>query len=154
VKYYTETMTKIILNEESGELETQLFTRDIKQKNRGKQGWTKMYKNGYDMVMLNLNSKLEMKLFISIRDSFTRNRVEVNISQVKLVKEFNTTKATVSRFIKKLVEIGFLIKISRGIYRMNPFIYVPYQEDAFRLQEEWKGLSENIEVGDKSQLDR
>jgi len=88
VKHYTETMTKIILNEDSGELEKQLFTRDVKQKSRGKQGWTKMYKNGYDMVMLNLNSKLEMRLFIAIRDSFTRNRVEVNISQVKLVEEF------------------------------------------------------------------
>lgn len=142
MKYYTETMTKIILNENTGELETELFTRDVKIKSTGKQGWRKMYKNGYDMVMLNLNSKLEMKLFISIRDSFTRNRVEVNLSQKKLVEEFNTTKSTVSRFIKKLVEIGFLMKIDRGIYRMNPFIYLPYQEDAFVLQEEWKRLNE------------
>lgn len=142
VNHYTETMTKIILNEESGELERQLFTRDVIPKSRGKQGWTKMYKNGYDMVMLNLNSKLEMRLFISIRDSFTKNRVEVNISQVKLVEKFNTTKSTVSRFIKKLVDIGFLMKIERGIYRMNPFIYVPYQDDALLLQEEWEVLEE------------
>ena len=141
MKHYTETMTKIILNEDSGELEKQLFTRDVKQKSRGKQGWTKMYKNGYDMVMLNLNSKLEMRLFIAIRDSFTRNRVEVNISQVKLVEEFNTTKSTVSRFIKKLVEIEFLMKIDRGVYRMNPFIYVPYQEDALMLQKEWEEMA-------------
>ena len=142
MNHYTETMTKIILNEESGELERQLFTRDVIPKSRGKQGWTKMYKNGYDMVMLNLNSKLEMRLFISIRDSFTKNRVEVNISQVKLVEKFNTTKSTVSRFIKKLVDIGFLMKIERGIYRMNPFIYVPYQDDALLLQEEWEVLEE------------
>jgi predicted transcriptional regulator len=65
-----------------------------------------MYKNGYDMVMLNLNSKLEMKIFIAIRDSFSRSKIEINISQVKLAEKFNTTKSTVNRFIKKLVEIG------------------------------------------------
>ena len=126
MKHYTESMTKLVLNETSGELETQLFIRDIEVKNSGKQGWTKMYKNGYDMVMLNLNSKLEMKIFIATRDSFSRTKIETNISQVKLAEKFNTTKLTVNRFIKKLVEIGFLIKIERGIYRMNPFIYISY----------------------------
>ena len=100
-----------------------------------------MYKNGYDMVMLNLNSKLEMKIFIAIRDSFSRSKIEINISQVKLAEKFNTTKSTVNGFIKKLVEIGFLIKIERGIYRMNPFIYVPYQADAPFLQAEWTELT-------------
>ena len=141
MKHYTESMTKLVLNETSGELETQLFIRDIEVKNSGKQGWTKMYKNGYDMVMLNLNSKLEMKIFIAIRDSFSRSKIEINISQVKLAEKFNTTKSTVNRFIKKLVEIGFLIKIERGIYRMNPFIYVPYQADAPFLQAEWTELT-------------
>ena len=143
MNHYIESMTKLVLNEESGELESQLFIKSIEKKNSGKQGWTKMYKNGYDMVMLNLNSKLEMRLFIAIRDAFTRNRVEVYISQVKLAEELNTTKSTVNRFVKKLVDIRFLMKIDRGIYRMNPFIYVPYQDDASRLQEEWSLLSED-----------
>ena len=142
-------MTKLVLNEKTGELETELFIRDMRVKNRGKQGWTKMYKNGYDMVMLNLNSKLEMRMFIAIRDSFTKNRVETSISQVKLAKEFDTTKSTVNRLIKKLVEIEFLMKIERGIYRMNPFIYLPYQDDAQLLQEEWKELNDNLGVGEK-----
>ena len=145
MEYYTESMTKLVLNEESGELESQLFIRDIKRKNSGKQGWTKMYKNGYDMVMLNLNSKLEMRLFIAIRDSFTKNRIEVHISQVKLAKEFDTTKSTVNRFVKKLVDIKFLMKVDRGIYRMNPFIYVPYHVDAPLLQQEWEDLSEDTD---------
>jgi len=143
MKYYTESMTKLVLNEESGELESQLFIKSVEIKNSGKQGWTKMYKNGYDMVMLNLNSKLEMRLFIAIRDSFTKNRVEVHISQVKLAEEFNTTKSTVNRFVKKLVDIKFLMKIDRGIYRMNPFIYVPYQVNAHLLQQEWEDLSDD-----------
>ena len=141
MKYYSESMTKLVLNEESGEIEKQLFTRDVeKKKYRGKQGWVKMYKNGYDMVMLNLNSKLEMRIFIEIRDSFSKNRVEVSISQVELAKKFDSTKSTVNRLIKKFIEIEFLFKVERGIYRMNPFIYVPYQADAQILQEEWKEL--------------
>jgi len=142
MKYYTESMTKLVLNEESRELEAQLFIRDRERKNSGKQGWTKMYKNGYDMVMLNLNSKLEMRMFISIRDSFTKNRVETSISQVKLAEELGSTKSTVNRFVKKLVEIDFLMKIERGIYRMNPFIYIPYQADALFLQSEWEKLKQ------------
>jgi len=110
-----------------------------------------MYKNGYDMVMLNLNSKLEMKIFIEIRDSFTKNKVEVNLSQVELAKKFDSTKSTVNRLIKKFIDIEFLIKIERGIYRMNPFIYVPYQADAQILQEEWKELIEdNIHTTDRA----
>ena len=61
MKHYTESMTKLVLNETSGELETQLFIRDIEVKNSGKQGWTKMYKNGYDMVIFYPKSQDNLK---------------------------------------------------------------------------------------------
>ena len=44
------------------------------------------------------------------------------------------------RFFKCWFYLVGVPKVERGIYRMNPFIYVPYQADAQILQDEWKEL--------------
>ena len=141
MKNYSESFVKTVLNESTGELESHRFTRDIRYNKTKKQGWLAMYKNGYDEVMMILNSSLEKSIFISIRDGFTKAQTEVNISQVNISKKFNTTKPTVNRLIKKLCEVGFLMKIRRGVYRMNPYILVPYQADGLKLQQDWDVLT-------------
>jgi len=140
MKHYSNSIVKRVLNTDTGELEPIRFTQDIQYNQGKKRGWVPMYKNGYDEVMINLGSKLEHKLFIEIRDMFTSRNTEVAISQVDLANRFDSTPPTINRLIKKLLEIEFLLKIRRGVYRMNPFILIPYQADGYKLQEEWDEL--------------
>ena len=41
-----------------------------------------------------------------------------------------------------MLEINLLMRIDRGIYRLNPFAYLPYQSDGALLQKEWLRLKE------------
>ena len=140
IKHYTESFVKQVLDERTGEVVPERYVKDTVFKANGKQGWVKMYKNGYDEVMLKLNSNLEMNLFIEIRDRFTRTQEEVHFSQKDMADKFSTRPQTVNKLVKKLSNVGFIAKVSRGVYRMNPYILVPYQADANKLQEEWDSL--------------
>jgi hypothetical protein len=40
--------------------------------------------------------------------------------------------------LKILVEEQYLMRVHRGIYRLNPFVYLPVMSDAQLLQSEWK----------------
>ena len=138
-QHYTESFVKQVLNE-NGEIVSERFTKDNTYKKNGKQGWVKMYKNGYDEVMMSLKSDLEKNIFIYIRDMFTKNQDEVSMSQAELASMFNTTAPTVNRFMKKMEQVGFLFKARKGVYRMNPYILTPYQAETQRLQDEWDKL--------------
>jgi len=144
MKHYTKSIFTKILNEETGELESKRFIEDASYSKTIKQGWKIMYAR-YDEVVLSMNSQLETKLMIAIRDSFTKNNVEAFISQKKLAKLYYTTPSTVNRLVKKLVDIDFLLKIDRGIYRLNPYSYLPYQANGLLLQKEWDELKSKIE---------
>jgi hypothetical protein len=52
------------------------------------------------------------------------------------------TKSNLKRGFK-MVESDLLMRIDRGLYRLNPFAYLPYQSDGALLQKEWLGLKEN-----------
>jgi hypothetical protein len=142
MKYYTESLMKTVLNKETGELEDHRFIKDTVYRKDKKQGWIAMYKNGYDEIMMSLKSDLEKRLFIDIRDRFTKNKKVVAINQTSLAKKYDTTKSTVNRFIKKMKDIDFLYKTDDG-YMMNPFMIIPYQADGLELQNEWKELHTN-----------
>ena len=145
-QHYTESFVKQVLNE-NGEIVPERFTKDNAYKKNGKQGWVKMYKNGYDEVMMSLKSDLEKNIFIKIRDMFTKNQDEVSISQTDLASIFKTTSPTVNRFMKKMEQIGFLFKVRKGVYRMNPYILTPYQSETQRLQDDWdKLIKEQIDI--------
>jgi hypothetical protein len=138
--YYSEIITKQILNEQTGEIEKVSFTKDAQITNNGKGGWRKMYTNGYDEAMFQLKSTLEMKLFVDVRDRFTATKSRVAINQAKLARQYNSTPATINKFFKKMIQVGFLTKDDEGAYLMNPFIFIPYQADAKKLQDEWTAL--------------
>jgi len=82
-----------------------------------------------------IKSQKDMKLFTWITYQFTSNQIEVNISYSKCSIKISENKY--KRMIKRLVDLDYLMRISRGVYRLNPFVYVPYKADASELQKEW-----------------
>ena len=114
--------------------------------NSGKRGWRKMYLQ-YDEIILGMNSKLETRLMLKIRDSFTKHKMLANINQKELAAQFETTPPTVNRLVKKLVSLEFIYKVDRGIYMMNPYIILPYQANAKEWQDEWEKITKDETCG-------
>ncbi len=130
------TSTFINTVDKNGVLDNREFVERTIYKPNGKQGWVKMYRNGYDKVMLSLTSRLEMVLFIHIRDSFTKHKELVGFNQTKIAEKFGSTRPTVNRLFRKLIKNNFIRKTD-GVYRMNPYIFAPYHTDLDGLQGRW-----------------
>jgi len=99
-----------------------------------------VYVNNYDDVLVNLKSSKEIEIFLAIKKMFTKSRSEVGFVQSELAKKMNVSRVKVSTIIRMLISIGFIKKVTRTTYRMNPYIYLPYQADGSALQEEWDEL--------------
>ena len=98
-------------------------------------GFNIIYHKAYEEVMEEVvNSKKELKLFNWITNKFTYQRVETPLpfSEVDFI-----SKRQFSVMLKSLVDLNYLKRISNGVYRLNPFIYLPYRADSETLQKEW-----------------
>jgi hypothetical protein len=51
-----------------------------------------------------------------------------------------TTRATLSKFITRLVGYNFLMELEDKQYMMNPFMHLPYHANAKELQDEWMDI--------------
>jgi hypothetical protein len=137
----TRIISECILNKETGELETKDF-REVKESKKIKGGFSMVYHKDYDEILKEtVFSNKEMILFIWIREQFTYQRVETYITY-SLAKEdgIDISKRQFSTMVKRLVENKFLKRIKRGIYRLNPYIYLPYKAEASVLQKQWNEL--------------
>jgi len=111
------------------------------RKSRGIKGGFSMVYKSYDEVLSKcVKSNLDYKIILAIRNKFTYKRVEVVISFTTLAQKMNTSKQKVTKLIKELVEEGLLLRIDKGTYRLNPFMYIPYRADGEELQQEWNQL--------------
>lgn len=129
-----------VLNENTGELEYKQFIEQ-KQSKHIRGGFQMVYKS-YDEVLLNIvKSALDLKLIVGIRNKFTKSRIEVVLSKSDIATEFNTSPQKVSKLIQDMVTNKLLLRVDRGIYRLNPFMYIPYMSDAATLQAEWNQLT-------------
>jgi len=90
-KHYSKSKVFSVLDQSTGEVETTEFIEKVQYKPNGKQGWTKMYRAEYDEIMLSLSSKLEMQMFIYIRDSFTRTNELAVFNQTNNAEKFQKT---------------------------------------------------------------
>ena len=133
-------VTKKVLNESSGELEDVVFKQEIKRK-RIRGGFMLTYKTYDDVVIDIIRSQLDLKTIVYIRDLFTKNRTENVLSKSDIADNMNISPQKATSIIKKMVEHELLMRVSRGIYRLNPFMYVPFRADGSELQEEWELLS-------------
>ncbi len=99
-----------------------------------------VYKSYDDIQVSLLKSSKDIEVFLIIRDKFTYARIESNISAVTISKTLNISVPKVSRLIKSLVDNDFLMRVDRGIYRLNPFMFIPYKSNAELLQKEWREI--------------
>lgn len=140
MEYITKSsiITKKVLNEETGEL----VSTDFKEENKTKSirgGFVLMYYKSYEEITeAAITSNKDLKLFNWITNQFTKGKVDVPI--VHSICTIDVSQPKFSKFIKLLVQLEYLKRTARGIYRLNPFVYVPYQAKADELQREWKSL--------------
>lgn len=131
-------ITHKVLNDNTGELESKDFM-EIQKRKLVKGGFILMYYKSYEQITESvITSNKDLKLFHWITNQFTKNRIESAITHTACTVDVSQPKF--SKFVKQLVELNYLCRVSRGIYRLNPFVYVPYQSNAETLQAEWLTL--------------
>jgi predicted transcriptional regulator len=134
-------ITKQVLNENTGELESKVF-REEKETKRLRGGFTMIYHKSYEEITEQaIKSNKDIKLFNWITGRFTYQRIEVPLQHSTC--ELDISQPQFSRMIKKLIELNYIKRVSRGIYRLNPFIYLPFKSDGQLLQQEWNQLQQN-----------
>ena len=134
-------ITKRVLNEETGELESKDFA-EIITKTKMAGGFNLLYINKYQEVMSKVCvGKTSTAVLIWVQSSFTARQTEVNLSFLEAKKYIpKLSKGKYFQVLHQLLEIGFIKKIKIGRYRMNPYIYLPYKADGVQLQKEWNEL--------------
>ena len=98
-----------------------------------------IYHKSYEQITEEaIKSNKDLKLFNWITNRFTYNKVEVPLVFTECT--IDVSQPQFSRMIKQLNELDYIMRVSRGIYRLNPFIYVPFRASAEELQHEWKTI--------------
>lgn len=134
-----QSITHKILNETTGELEPKQFDEIVKKK-RIKGGFRMIYKSYDDALLTIVKSTKDLELVIFIRDMFTYRQVEVNLSTSYLQEHTGMAKSKITEVISRMVAAELLRKVRRGVYKLNPYMYVPFRADAETLQAEWLNL--------------
>ncbi len=129
-------ITKSVLNNKTGEIKDEEFIQKKSIMESCKGGWRMVYTD-FDYVLLNMKSPNEIKILLKIRDLFKASLSIVVINKTNMSKKMGTTRATLSKFITRLVQYDFLIELEDKQYMMNPFMCIPYKSSAKELQNEW-----------------
>lgn len=132
----TQSITHKVLNETTGELEPKQFD-EISKRKQIKGGFRMVYKSYDDALLDVIKSTKDLELLILIRDMFTYKQVEVSLSTTHLHESTGIAKSKITEVISRMVSADLLRKIRRGVYRLNPYMYVPFRADAETLQAEW-----------------
>jgi len=133
-------ITQQVLNENTGELEHKKFVDTTKYVDGGRGGWSRMYKD-YDSAVIDIvSSKKDLSIVISIRDSFSAKRIENVLSKTDIAKEHEISMQKATKLLGSMVTAKLLKRVARGVYRLNPFMYLPLRANAAELQKEWKDL--------------
>lgn len=134
-------VTKRVLNEDTGELEQKDFKEIKNNRKKIRGGFNMIYHKNYEEVLESVvKSQNDIILFNWITNKFTHKKTIVSLSYKDLQSEISQPQF--SRMIKKLTEQKYIFRIQRGLYKLNPFIYLPYKANAEELQKEWKELTE------------
>lgn len=132
-------ITKTFLDDDTGEFKIKDF-KEVTESKRLKGGFMLVYKD-YDSAVCDVvNSKKDLQVLIAIREMFTYCKVEIGISPTELAKKELISKVKVVTILSKMVEVGLLLRVRKGIYRLNPFMYLPYRSEGDVLQREWNEL--------------
>ena len=103
-------------------------------------GEKSMTHQDFDYVLISMKSPKEIKILLDIRILFKSLKSIVVINKTTMCKKMETTRATLSKFITRLVGYNFLMELEDKQYMMNPFMYLPYHANAKELQDEWMDI--------------
>ena len=99
----------------------------------------------YDEILLKvIKGEKDLRVFLEIKNRFTKTKIEIPLNARKISEKLEVSTPKVSSVISKMVEADMLMRVERGIYRLNPFAYIPYQSSS-DLQKEWLELKKMIE---------
>jgi predicted transcriptional regulator len=135
-KIITEYRLETTYNQDKEEL-TQDKWKKIST-HKSKNGWRKYYMDALD-IYDNCNSNLENRMARYFIENIRRGFI-LEVNYKILMDKFECSDKKAKTFIKKMKDIGF-IKGARGLYKTNPFMYIPYgeqDEDIHKAQLEWK----------------
>jgi hypothetical protein len=133
-------ITKQVLNETTGELESKVF-KEEKTRTTIRGGFNLMYHKSYEQVIESvMRSNTDTKLFNWITNQFTYQKVEVPLIYADC--EIKVAQSKFSTFVKRLLDEGYLMRVSRGVYRLNPFIYIPFKANGPELQSQWNEIKQ------------
>ena len=135
-----DSITKKVLNESSGELEPKEF-HEVKYRKQIKGGFGMFYRSYEEAVENLISSKLDFTIWLEIKNQFTYARIEVVLSATELSKKLNCSRQKVSMIIGKAADEGLIMQVSRGTYRLNPFMVLPFRSNGEELQKEWNALT-------------
>ena len=137
-------ITKSVLNNKTGEISQEEFILKKSQTNLVKGGWRMVYKD-FDYILLSMKSPNEIRMLLYIRDLFKASLSIVVINKTTMCKKMKTTRATLSKFISRLIQYDFLMELEDKQYMMNPFMYLPHRSNGRELQNEWMDIrSKNL----------
>ena len=129
-------ISKSVLNNKTGEINQEEFILKKSQVDTAKGGWRMVYRD-FDYILLSMKSPKEIKMLLEIRDLFKSSKSIVVINKTTMCKKMETTRATLSKFITRLVSYNFLMELEDKQYMMNPFMYLPYHANGKEFQDEW-----------------
>ena len=129
------------LNTDTGEITLTKYVSKNSKKIKG--GYGMYYKSLFDVMCMSINSNKEMKIFTWIVQQFTYAKSETNLSYTKFIRESKekASKSLYIKLLKRLQDLGLIMRVDRGIYRLNPFFVLPYRADSQLLQKEWNELA-------------
>jgi hypothetical protein len=134
-----------VLNEQTGEHEDKRY-REEREIKAIRGGYRRMYKD-YDAALIDIvKSGKDLELLIVVRDQFTYMRVECVIAKADIAKMVGVSERKVTDMVNRMVDAKLLGRIARGVYRLNPFMYLPFRADGEQLQLEWRSIFQSGEV--------
>ena len=86
----------------------------------------------------------DLRVFLHVKNSFTKDKIEIPLNARKIAEKLEVSTPKVSSVISKMVKADMLMRVERGLYRLNPFAYIPYKSSS-DLQKDWLKLKEKVE---------
>lgn len=143
VNTQTNIITKKVLNEKTRNLEDVEF-KQVKTTKQIKGGFSMVYKSYDNALREVVKSGLDLDIAIIIRDMFTYAKREVFLSPTDISSDLKIARSKVQTVISRMISTGLIMKVSRGVYRLNPFMFIPFRADGEELQREWKDIIEKL----------
>lgn len=136
-------ISKQVINDKTGEIEVEHF-KQVKETKKIKGGFRMVYAAFDIAVSRIIKSQIDYLVLIYIRDLFTYKQVEVHLSGSEIAKLFEISRSKVNELINRSVNEELLFRVKRGVYRLNPYMYLPFRANGEELQKEWSELTKDI----------